>query len=170
VLNANAFKLALACAKEPNKLREAVRLVREGSVAAPLAFETVTTMDCGLRIAAAKAAFPQEIRGRTADVISLRIDYRKAEALVYLYRNAPAGQRRSLVAAGQKVGLDLQPLISIRSHNNSIHAIRHSFRFGDDWIRHRLYLVWFDTHPSEKVRNVCRNEHGRYPPSDWWSE
>jgi hypothetical protein len=137
MLNQDALRLALAASREPNKLRAAVELVQDGVVTASDAFLVL------------------------ADGAKRR---RQAEALAVLYHwAAPARQRPALVAAGQRVGLDLQPFVSLRSNSDARWAIQRS-KLPED-----LLVFWFMTHPREAVKEYPREELGAIAHLIWWN-
>ena len=139
MLNQDALRLALAVSRESNHLRAAVELVESGAVSASDAFQVLA-------------------QGANK--------YRQAEALSVLYHwAAPVSQRRALVAAGQRIGLDLQPLVSLRKRDSEM-EIWNASKFGPRFIPEYLMIPWFLTHPKMEFRDSI--ERGMGAHLRWW--
>ena len=148
MLSADAFKLVVACHRECGQIRLATSSVKEGLVTADIAFETITSYS-------------------TARGILKRHPALCATALVALFRSAPEDQHPALVEAGRGIGLDLQPLLSLRNSRESKSAIRHRAKFIGDHLPRNLFLAWFLSHPCEKVRLLAEMEFGGHRPTIW---
>lgn len=144
MLTQDALRLALAASREQNNLRAAVGLVKAGMVTAANAFRVLA-----------------EDAGR----------WRQAEALAVLYHwAAPANQRRALIAAGQEVGQDIQPLVSCKRQKDAWSTIRATSRFEAGRIPEELLTAWIATHPSVGLQEGFRREMGREARIHWWWE